>query len=239
MRLCKIRKPADGAGDFLLATIIRSSVQRYRGRFPEERPVLDREAAKLAEPVVAGNFGYSDHPRIGAHQGPSREVHPSQPKIADWADAEMLLATQVQRALRCTRRGADLRQIGGLIMICHKKFFKPRHERRMAANAETRLGRNTLGPTTDHRVDQRLFQRPRYPWMREFLRRRLCQANRLRVKAQESHHELRSRTDDARYQWYVQFLAGQSAPSCGEIRNCQRHASPVMGCKAPAMHRAP
>src|SRR5262249_46318493 len=150
---------------FLLATIVRSSVQRDRGRFPEERPVLDREAAKLTEPVVAGNFGYSDHPRIGAHQGPSREMHPSQPQIADRADAEMLLATQAQRALRYTRRGANLRQIGGLIMICHQKFFKPRHDRRMAANALTRLDGLALGPTTDHSVDQRLFQRPHQPWM--------------------------------------------------------------------------
>src|SRR5262249_1522831 len=168
------------------------------------------EAAKLTEPIVAGNFGYSDRPRIGAHQGPSREVHPSQPKIADRTDAEMLLATQAQCALRYTCRGANLRQIGGLIVISHQKSFKPGHDRRMAANAKTRLDGHALGPTADHRVDQRLFQRPHHPWIREFLRRRLCQADSPRMKAQESHHELRSRADDARHQWYVKFSARQS-----------------------------
>src|ERR1700738_4882597 len=101
---CKRRTVRQRAG-------IGIPVQRRRRGLPEQTPVGDRKLSQLPKAVISGNRGYAGSSRVGSRQSLAGEVHSPQPKIADGSHAKLFLATETQRALGDTDRGADFPEV--------------------------------------------------------------------------------------------------------------------------------
>lgn len=67
--------------------------------------------------MIRRNAGHRGARRVGADQRGSREVHTSEPEIADGAHTEMLMAANPERTLRHPGGCADFGEVKGPIAI--------------------------------------------------------------------------------------------------------------------------